>query len=221
MRLIALLSWYDEPAWVLTELVGSLAAADVDHIIAVDGAYALFPGARAQSSSEQSQAILAAAQGARMGVTLHCPRDVWIGNEIEKRSFMFDLAHTIGDPGDWFWVSDGDELVLEAIGLRAALERTERDVGEVMLDQISANGGTYGFPIRKLFRWQPSGIQVVGNHCTYMTDGQALWAPHGDLMPAEQLPFVRIGHRHDVRPPDRIRDRGRYYNARDAAAVET
>lgn len=221
MRLIALLSWYDEPAWCLTELIGSLARVGVDEIIAVDGAYVLFPGARAQSPSDQSQAILAAAQGAGMGVTLYCPRDVWMGNEIEKRSFMFELAHQVGEPGDWFWVSDGDEIVREAIGVHKALKRTEHDVGEVILDQISSNGGTVGFPIRKLFRWQPTGIQVIGNHCTYLTDGKALWAPHGDLVPAEPLLFVRVGHRGDVRPPDRVRDRERYYNARDAAAVET
>jgi len=70
VKLVALLTWYDEPSWCLTELVASLAAAGIDHLVAVDGAYMLYPLARPQSPGEQAQAILAAAQGASVGVSL-------------------------------------------------------------------------------------------------------------------------------------------------------
>jgi hypothetical protein len=73
VRLIAALSWFDEsPAW-LSELVASLARAEVDHVVALDGSYALFPGAEAWSGTEQHDAIVHTARGCGMGCTLHVP----------------------------------------------------------------------------------------------------------------------------------------------------
>lgn len=225
MRLIALLCWYDEPAWCLAELVASLARSDVDEIVAVDGAYALFPGGRPRSRSDQSHAIMAAARGAGMGVTLHSPRDLWLGNEVEKRSFLFAAGHLVGGPNDWFWVVDADEVVTEAVGLRAALERTPHDAGEVVLDQITADGPQCQLLMRMLFRYQATGIRCDGNHYTYMTgDGRMLWqgniGTHPLLEPAEPLHFVRVAHQQTGRSHERERARESYYRARKETGAE-
>jgi hypothetical protein len=84
----------------------------------------LYPEGRAQSPGEQAQTILATAQGAGMGCTIHEPQDVWFGNEIEKRSFLFRAAHMVARPGvDWLWVVDGDDRIQESLGLREAPSR--------------------------------------------------------------------------------------------------
>lgn len=201
MRLIAILSWYDEPSWCLTELVASLAAAGVDHVVAVDGAYMLYPGGRGQSPGEQAQTIVAGCEGAGMGVTVHCPQDVWFGNEIEKRSFTFAAGHLIADPGvDWLWVVDADERIQETLGLRDALEQSTFAVASLMIDEVNDGTREGAFPLRKFFRAQPTGIHLENNHFTYVTgDGQLLFegycVPKPELVECDHFGFVRIDHR--------------------------
>lgn len=201
MKLIAVLNWYDEPVWALVELVASLATAGTDSLVAIDGAYLLFPEGRAQSPGEQSQAIVAAAQGAGMEVTLHCPRDVWFGNEVEKRSFGFAAAHLIAKPDeDWIWIVDADERITETMGLRESLERTEHDVCSLMIEQVFDGTREGLFPLRKFFRAQETGIHLENNHFTYRTgDGLLLYegfcTPKAEIAECEHLPFVRCDHR--------------------------
>jgi hypothetical protein len=201
MRLIAILTWYDEPSWCLTELIASLAKAGVDHVVAIDGAYMLYPEGRGQSPGEQAQAILAGCQGAGMGATIHTPQDVWFGNEIEKRSFTFAAGHLVADAGvDWLWVVDADERIQETLGLREALEATECDVATLMIDEVNEGTREGAFPLRKFFRAQPTGIHLERNHFTYLTgDGQLLFEGYciakPELVEAENFGFVRIDHR--------------------------
>jgi hypothetical protein len=180
MRLVGLLSWFDEnPAW-LAEVVASLAGT-VDHIVAVDGSYALYPEARGSSGSEQADAVTSTAQGARMGVTLHVPQWPWVGNEVEKRTAMFALGHLIAAPGeDWLAVVDADEVWTHAAGLRDALARTDLDVAEVLVYERVAQGEheLNRTMIRKCFRAQPDGIRLVGTHSHYRANVGALWNPH-------------------------------------------
>lgn len=219
MRLICLLSWFDErPDW-LAELVASVARAGADHVIAVDGAYALYPQARGSSGSTQAAVVAAAALGAGIGVTVHVPEQPWVGNEVEKRTVMFRLGHAIAESGrDWLWVCDADEVITRGAGVRDELTCTDLDVGEVLLVE---NGGH--LPIRKLFRAQPGGIRVEERHCRYLTGvDTVLWdaARPSQQVDAESLWDVRVLHR----PADRdaLRDQGRnsYYEVRRMAGVE-
>jgi hypothetical protein len=225
VKLIALLSWYDEPAWCLTELVTSLAAAGVDHVVAVDGAYMLYPEGRGQSPGEQSQAILSAAQGAGMGCTIHTPQDVWFGNEIEKRTFLFAAGHLIAEPGvDWLWIVDGDDRVQEALGLRDALEQTEFDVMSVMTDEVNDGTREGSFPVRRLFRAQLAGIHLEDNHFTYLSgDGELLFEGYciarEGLVDCDHLGFVRVDHR-GGRSKLREDYARRYYERRKEYAAE-
>src|SRR5882757_3150812 len=95
MKIIGLLNWYDEPNEWLAEWVAS-AARLCDHIVAVDGAYAEFPGSltKPASSNEQAEIINRTAAGAGIGSTLHIPRQPWWSGEVGKRDFMFRLAST-------------------------------------------------------------------------------------------------------------------------------
>ena len=201
MKLIALLAWYDEPSWCLTELVASVATAGADAIVAVDGAYALYPAGRSQSPSEQAQVIQAAAQGAGLELLMHLPREVWFGNEIEKRSYTFALGHTIAIPGeDWFWILDADEVITEALGLREALEGVEAQTASVMMEEVIDGSRSGVIPMRKFFRAQETGIHCESNHFTFRTgDGQLLYegfqTPKPELAPCEHLGFIRFDHR--------------------------
>jgi hypothetical protein len=222
MRLVALLSWFDEnPAW-LAEVVASLAGT-VDHIVAVDGSYALYPEARGSSGTEQADAVTGTAQGARMGVTLHVPQWPWVGNEVEKRTAMFALGHLAAEPGeDWLVVVDADEVWTHTAGLRDALARTDLDVAEVLLYERVAQGDheLNRSMIRKCFRAQPDGIRLVGTHCHYEAAVGALWNSHGPQVPAEQLMDVRVRHRPAGREAYRTRRRLAYYDRRSQFGAE-
>jgi hypothetical protein len=60
LRLHGLLAFYDEPESSLLACVDALADAGVDHLVAVDGAYELFPDAKPASPVNQHAAIVLA-----------------------------------------------------------------------------------------------------------------------------------------------------------------
>jgi hypothetical protein len=220
VRIVALLAWYEERTDWLAEVVASLAGATVDHLIAVDGAYRLFPQARGASSSPQADTINAVARGLGLGCTVHVPDGPWAGNEVAKRDAMFRLAHAVADPGDWLWVIDADEVIRDATGVREHLEASPLDVAEVLLCERMSDGGPAYSPSRKLFRAQEGGIHVLCNHHTYTTaDGRVLRGD-GLQVPAEQLHDVRVEHRPAGRFTARLEAKRVYYSIRDSLEVE-
>lgn len=225
MQVIGLLSWFDEhPAW-LAELVASMARAGVDHVVAVDGAYALYPEARGNSGSEQAQVVTSTATGAGMGVTVHLPRWPWVGGELEKRTAMFKLAHAIAEPDtDWLWVCDADEVITDGY-VRPMLEQTDLEACEVMMwEQVRvAEHERNTSMIRKLFRAQSTGIHVVDHHARYVTgDGRVLWDAYRtwDQVPGEQVMDVKVQHRPGDRATYRTAKRLRYYEQRESHGIE-
>jgi hypothetical protein len=225
VKLVAALSWYSEPVAWLAELVSSLGRVGVDHVVAVDGAYFLYPKGRARSESDQADVIQRTAAGCGMGCTVHVPDQPWIGNEVEKRDFLFRLAAAVTTPfEDWIWVCDGDEVVMQAPDIRQKLKDTGLDVAEALLvasDDPQHEEGL--FPIRKFFRAQDGPIRVVGNHYTYVApDGEVLWT-YSDAVQAEAETFrdVRIWHRVNQRPAYRVLQRANYYARRDQQGIES
>src|SRR6266498_2048177 len=82
MNIVASLIWYDEsPAWLSATLHGIIP--HIDHLVAIDGAYVLYPEARNWSRPDQHETILYSCQAAGIGLTLHTPSTVWFGNEVE------------------------------------------------------------------------------------------------------------------------------------------
>jgi hypothetical protein len=213
MRIFALLCWYDEPAGQLAETTASLAKM-CDHVIACDGAYLSFPGALSHpvSGPEQSEVIFRTAMGIGMGVTIHVPEGPWEDEEVGKRGYMLDLLATVAEPGDWFLVIDGDEVLSGAppnarevlAGLEegsADLVRWERYVPEV-LEVAPVTKGQES--MRRLYRFEPP-MRLAGTHFAYEADGRPVWQE-----PGAYLPEIRLEHR--PRPAVRMRQKADYRN---------
>jgi len=174
------LSWFDESPARLAAVTASVARF-CDHVVAVDGAYRLFPQGRASSGVEQSQAIREAAEAAGIGCTIHVPARVWDGNEVAKRGFMFGLAQPLVEPErDWFCVIDSDEVVsaCDVDALRETLASTGWNVATVMHegfvdhtargDHLSVVEHRTAHPARRLFRAGRTPIRVEGQHWRYV-----------------------------------------------------
>lgn len=214
MKVIGLLSWYEEPASWLAECVAS-AARLCDHIIAVDGPYATFPGAlrNPASGSEQADTIARTAAGAGIGATIHVPRSPWWGGEVEKRDWMFKAASLITTEADWLLVIDADEALTNVPpDTRQLLEKSELDVAELRLWD---RDGTVVMD-RRLLRSLP-GLSVEGAHYVWTAPG-----PDGtkvlrgnqtlhDLAEAELLWDVHMEHRNRQRPAERQQAKQDYY----------
>jgi hypothetical protein len=235
VRLHGLLSFYDEPPASLTACIKGLSDAGVSELVAVDGAYGLYPDGRPASHPNQHAAIVLACRELGMGCTLHVPRKVWAGNEIEKRTFLFRLAYAAAEPGDWFWVMDADQVVQNAPDdLLERLQATEHPAAAVeFLDTVALRANQANWPprfeCRDLFR--ADDIRVETNHCTYVAgDGRLLWGGNGDvkreyagapLEPCLDLTRdVLVEHRPDRRPPERQHGKLVYYNRRDEERAE-
>jgi hypothetical protein len=219
-NIIGCLAWYDEnPRW-LSEAVESFAGI-ASHVVALDGAFALWPNAQPRSSAVQAEAIYAAARLHGIGCTVHEPDAPWQGNEVEKRSALFALAEAVAKPGDWLWVFDADELIKTVPSdLFARLGATPRDVGALTLWMRNEHGDHDHVweGDRRLFR-AGHGLRVVGQHACYQTsDGRSLRGPHQEA--TEDLSDLVVEHRHEARQPERIDAKHEYYDVRDALGVE-
>lgn len=218
VRLVALLSWFDEqPGW-LAACVSSLVKADVDHLVAVDGAYALYPDSMRvwRSPLEQIEAVVGTAYGLGVGLTLHQPRDPWFGNEVEKRNLMFDLARQqpayYTDDDTWFLIIDGDEMISEARDVKGELERTPEDVAYYRLVEPDGTPNA----VRGLYRNHPD-LHIRKTHYGYSHGDQLLWdgggRPAGNLTDHLVLEHrLRTGRREDAK--------WEYYRAREETQIE-
>jgi hypothetical protein len=231
------LIWYDEPSAVMGQCLAGLQYAGVDHVVALDGRYELFPGEGHLSPAEQEGLVVLACRSMGMGCTLYVPPAPWPG-EVEKRAHMFNIGLAEAYPGDWFFVVDADIVVTTVPGdLKERLEATEYDMAAVTVRDMSAAAANRPdwpeyFDIRPLFRAQP--IQPVGNHHTYTTlDGRVLWGAKGEPVAgqpygggSEALPcldlrgVVEVQHRPGSRGADRQLSQANYYGRREEAGIE-
>lgn len=233
MRMIGLLSFFDEPAENLTRCVIGLHRAGVEHLVAVDGRYALYDRDDHLSHPNQHAAIVLACREVGITLTLHSPSGPWEGNETEKRSFLFALGHAVSQPGDWLFVVDADEFIVNVpVDLRDRLASTNLDVAEIaLMDMVAARINRPDFPVmspvRKLFRAQQ--IAVGPAHWDYVTpDNRLLWGSEGTergrdglMEPALELLDFEIEHHPDRRPADRLHGKRDYYARRDEAGIES
>ena len=230
MRIHGLLAWFDEPIPSLVACITGLRRAGVDHLVAVDGRYALYDAEEPVSHPNQHGAIALTCRELGMALTLHAPSEPWAENEVEKRTALFAFGWACAKPGDWFWVQDADMVTTEApADLKARLEATEHPTAEVevldtVLDRANLPDYPSRFAMRSLFRAQP--ITVGPAHCNYTAaDGTPLWAGTGmgDDTLASTLDLsgcVRVEHRTDARPHERQAAKAQYYAVRDDAGVE-
>lgn len=211
MRIVAVLSWYDEPVDWLRECVAS--ARFCDHLIAVDGAYSDFPGAADAPSSppEQAEALRA------LGCEVHVQQEPWAG-EVSKRDYTIQLAVASG--ADWVFVIDADEVVTVVPGdLRERLAATPHHVATCEFEYLQVPAwlpaGWSIYPIRRMYRALP-GLRIEGSHCRVLgeADGGTARLSDPDLLicdPAEPL-GLRIHHREHERSQERRSRKADYYN---------
>lgn len=221
VKIAALLSWYSEqPDW-LAETVTSLERAGVTDLVAVDGAYSLFPGAAARSSDEEHDAIRTAAADAGISVSIVAPNAPW-SSEIDKRNHMFEAAEDRA--ADWYFVIDGDERVVDApADLHERLRSSVFDVAQVTLAEPHPLKAPNRIPFPMFFRAIP-GLRVVANHYTYVTpDRRVLWgnASRVRLAPRLDVTDMTVVHLTHFRESARRLWARDYYATRDRSGVET
>lgn len=220
MKIVGIVSWYDEKPASLAACVASMIRWGCDHILAVDGAYALYPAGRAASSPEQHAIISETCRALGVGSTIHVPDEPYFGNEIEKRTLCFQIAESFTDETDWYWINDADQIVISALGVRERLAETEFDVATVLFHDAGTDPFA-GFPVRCLFR-ALRGLHLYRSHCCYRTaDGRYLWAGNRttDREPQQELaldlfPIVSIEHASASRTVERMNAKASYYQRR-------
>jgi hypothetical protein len=222
VKIVALLSWYDEqPEWLHAAITSLHHLPTPVHVVAVDGAYADYPKGTARSNLDQYQAIHEATVAIDAGLTIHTPTSTWHGQECEKRTRLFRLGDHAAQPGDWFLILDADERITSCPPDLPARLTTTFDVADVTFREPGPLGPkTYPIPI--LFRAIP-GITVTGNHYTYRTpDGRNLWgnAHTTRLEPRVDVTELTVDHLTGQRPPARREAAKTYYRTRDAAGYE-
>jgi len=228
MKIIALLSFYDEPIEDLVACIKSLHEHGVDELVAVDGRYSWFPGDAHLSHPNQHAAVILTCRQFGLGCTLHTPTHEYAG-EVEKRTFHFKLALSVAEEGDWFWIIDADEVITTVPdNLKERLEATDHDCADIKaLDTVAERANQPNWParfdVRHLFRAQV--IRVVTNHITYVSgDGRLLWGYEGgDRKIEEALDLtddVLIEHRPDRRSEERLRAKMEGYTRRNASLIE-
>jgi hypothetical protein len=227
-----LLCWYDEPCSALAATIIGLRTAQVDHVIAVDGAYLLYPDGRAHSSNDQAATIQATCRELGMGCTVHVPQNRWCGNEVEKRTAMFRLALAASEPGDWWISMDADMVVTQApADLKTQLRDTDLDAAYCTMTepqsqdrapeqarQFEWHDGSY--LIRLMFRAQE--LRCDTKHCHYVAGDRTLWAPQNTALeePAITIPDLVVEHRDQQRTAVRRALKQEYYSRRDRMGIE-
>lgn len=201
MRIVAVLSWWNEPADWLTECVSS--ARFCDYLIAVDGPYSAFPGAadRPTSPKGQGDAILRAG----LPGEIHTRKTPWT-SEVEKRNHTFALAKAA--EADWIFVIDADEYVqFVPDGLRDVLVESDCGIAECTLMYEAVPGWPLQpSTVRRLYKVTPD-IGYSGTHYRVISDGVDL----SDQSTPAQPTGLQMVHRSHERSVERKAEKDDYY----------
>ncbi len=130
MIVTAALAWFDEPLELLDECVRHLPVM-ADRLVAVDGGYSRYPGAKVASPKSQAAQIRRTAKDVGIDVRIVTPNRLWAG-QVEKRSHMIALA---GQGSDWFVGVDADHIWH---GVRYTI-RHELENVDAAFDTVSAD----------------------------------------------------------------------------------
>jgi hypothetical protein len=163
------------------------------------------------SSGEQAAVILETARQHGVAATVFVPSGPWLGNEVEKRSFAFELGRSTG--ADWFLVIDADEFVSEcSCDLSTELGRVV-DEDRVYVWMVERGDAVGQYPAGRLF-CNIDGLRLEGAHFRYRSD----IAPY--LFDKGTLVDVKMEHRQRDAWSKRRRNQLAYYQQRDALGAE-
>jgi hypothetical protein len=223
VRVFGCLIWFDEdPRW-LAATVASFAKL-CDHVVAVDGAFFAYPEGRPASGGEQGESIQAAARAAGLGLTLHVPQTVWMGNEPQKRSCYARLVNALATPYvDWMLVLDGDEELSEVSPLaRRDLEETELNAAQAGFWTTDELRTWYG-PTRRLYRVLPE-MSYGDSHYSLSgisDESRRVWldgrgVDYGEPLESalDMTTQIRVEHKHHLRRKERTEKADVFMNLR-------
>lgn len=152
MIVTAALAWWNEKPEDLVRCVRSMATV-ADRVVAVDGAYARYPGATVTSPADQAEAIRAAAESVGLEAVIHVPDRLWAG-QVEKRDFLFRQA-SIGS--DWIAGVDADFLISgdrKRVRRDLATYKPNVDVVRVILETPAGYGEYASQWHQKIEQWR-------------------------------------------------------------------
>lgn len=224
MKLIGLMSWFDEDPLALLQSVNDLAAIGVTDLIAVGGRYENFPEQPVlRSRMSEVDAILARCSYHKIGLTLDLPHGPWVGDEVAKRQRMLDLADAVSD-GDitWLCIWDADYRLFWSDTPTPPRDRLA-DPGvrslNVHFTDDPSESPSHWYPMKMFMRWE-RGLHMADNHHTYVyADGQELQIlPRGE----DAGPFypIRVQHLKYRRKQNRLDAQAAYYVIRDEQLLE-
>jgi len=201
----AALSWWNERPEDLVACVFGMAEI-ADRIVAVDGAYARYPGATVTSSPDQADAIRGAASVAGLGCVIVEPNRLWAG-QVEKRSFLLAEA---ARGSDWIAIVDADWIIhADRAAARAELETVHDDVVSVSMwtpdSGLEPATGWHRKVAGKrseqphLFRPLPE-LRAETMHAWYsaLVDGERVWALKGNRPKRRVLGQHRLRARYEI-----------------------
>lgn len=246
MRLVGICIAHDESPSMLSAAVAGFGRF-CDAIVYCEGAYALYPGARPRSRPEEAQAVIQVCEALDVELLCHRPKDVYWGNEVEKRNKSLQLAGSL-DP-DWVVVFDADYHVIRCAPerIRAKLEQTELVCGTyTLLDGIDLLDQEPGFSdfcrsnevasewtikTKDIYRWTPDLRYGPAHYTIRGTYGGVQHWVRGPEMspgqhehvsePVDMLADLVVVHRREARAKVRKDASNGYYANRDAAGIES
>ena len=194
MIVAAALVWWNERPDDLEACIRGVATV-ADRIVAVDGAYARYPGATVLSAPEQARRIMETAVEVGIGCEVHAPGRLWAG-QVEKRTHAMQRASC---GADWVMVVDADWIVSgDREQVRAELAQCAEDV--VAVPFRTRKGDRYATKWHRAEEDRPTllpqfyrplpGLRVESHHWWYsaVKDGRRVWMWHGEPTPWPVLP---------------------------------
>jgi hypothetical protein len=157
-----------------------------DRVVAVDGAYARYPGATVTSPADQAEAIRVTAQEVGLEAVIYEPQRLW-GGQVEKRDYLLRQA-SVGS--DWIAVVDADFLIS---GQRNRVRRDlvtygpDVDVVRVVIETPTGHGEYASHWHRRVEKWRSNELEhffrvlpemsVERLHWQYgaLKDGEPVW----------------------------------------------
>jgi hypothetical protein len=223
VRVVACVAWFDEHPDLLRGMVASLKTAGVETLVAVDGAWSLFPCKDFRSPESQHVALWEACAAAGIRLVDDIPPRVY-ASEVEKRQRLFSMGESYAAHGDWLLWLDADESVRGWMDpskpLSEYLRGTDRDVGEItFIDRPTGDGSVRYWQIPRFYR--AGKFDRMGpNHFTLISkDGNALWA-NGQYRPMADRVVLPMLIEHHHRPAERQERSNRFYERRSTEAPE-
>lgn len=234
-RCTALYSFYDEPIDMIAASVAALGGV-VDHLVAVDGAYMLFPDGKAHSDPQTVKVIEEICRGLRIGFTVHIPSHVWSGNEVQKRNHMVRLAEPVTREDGWYFAVDADVVVTNvAFDWFEQLEKIAADdwgAIEIAVRERRTLPAGVQYPedpysnVRLFYRALPGLTYGPAHWVIHAPDPETgeplcLWGPH-EYSPCGAFDaghLLKVDHRFE-RSEERTVNARKYYARREQVGVE-